>query len=172
MHQSSKSLVLVFSILFPLFFLICLAFYLFFISPVSLSLSVSFLSSFVIFFPLLVSYYHELLSTRIQSGLYLNLFRAHISNPSCAKSNPFTTPFLPLGGFMHNAFAPTERGWLIRCTDRAVSLFANHWIDQNHYRIARHECVYHLEGFDREKFDSEICTHAVALTNCNAIRAI
>jgi hypothetical protein len=70
-------------------------------------------------------------------GLYLNLFRAHISNPSCAKSNPFTTPFLALR-FMHNVFASAM---LAYATDRVVSLFANHWIDRKHYHVTQHDCV-------------------------------
>jgi len=46
---------------------------------------------------------------RFLKDFYLNIFCAHISNPSCAKSNPFTMSF-PGRGFMHNAFAPAEAG--------------------------------------------------------------
>jgi len=46
---------------------------------------------------------------RFLKDFYLNIFCAHISNPSCAKSNPFTMPF-PGRGFMHNAFAPVDAG--------------------------------------------------------------
>lgn len=54
------------------------------------------------------SLYHSLFISPfflLTKDLYLNLFRAHISNPSCAKSNPFATLFLARE-LMHNTFAP------------------------------------------------------------------
>lgn len=51
----------------------------------------------------------------LKKDLYLNLFRAHISNPSCAKSNPFATLLLTRE-LMHNTFAPGC--WLTRDRER------------------------------------------------------
>lgn len=77
-------------------------YFLSFLSIPSLFLLCFFFSSFFLIFSWIAF-------DAFSKGLYLNLFRAHISNPSCAKSNPFTTLFLALG-FMHNAFAPADAG--------------------------------------------------------------